>query len=427
MQSPPRTENVRSELLPNGITVVSEQMPHVRSVAVGIWVNAGSRHETAKQNGIAHFIEHMLFKGTANRSAEDIARETDSLGGNMDAFTSKELVCYSAKMLDQHLGQGFDILADLVLNPLFRPEDIEKEKGVILEELKMEVDNPEYLVHDLFTNSFWGGHAIGRPILGTKATIKSFNPVILRAYYEQMYEPGRMVIAAAGNLTHEQLLELVRKYFGHLQRRETAVKETAPTAQAPLILKNKRSLEQVQVCLGVPCNPLSHPMRYPSYVLATVLGGSMSSRLFQNIREKRGLAYSVFSEQYMYRDSGVLSVFAGTSVEHVPELLKVTLGEFRSLKETPVPEEELRRAKDNLKGSLMLALESTSSRMSHIARQQIFYGRFATMDEIIDNIEAVRAEQLQELANDFFQPERIGLAALGRLGGFQVGREDLVC
>ncbi|MBL8209592.1 MAG: insulinase family protein [Bryobacterales bacterium] len=427
MQSPPRTENVRSELLPNGITVVSEQMPHVRSVAVGIWVNAGSRHETAKQNGIAHFIEHMLFKGTANRSAEDIARETDSLGGNMDAFTSKELVCYSAKMLDQHLGQGFDILADLVLNPLFRPEDVEKEKGVILEELKMEVDNPEYLVHDLFTNSFWGGHAIGRPILGTKATIKSFNPVNLRAYYEQMYEPGRMVIAAAGNVTHEQFVELVRKYFGHLRRRESAEPEVAPVAQAPLILKNKRSLEQVQVCLGVPCNPLTHPMRYPSYVLATVLGGSMSSRLFQNIREKRGLAYSVFSEQYMYRDSGVLSVFAGTSLVHVPEMLKVTLNEFRSLKETPVPEDELRRSKDNLKGSLMLALESTSSRMSHIARQQIFYGRFATMDEIIDNIEAVRAEQLQQLANDFFQPERIGLTILGRLGGFQVERGDLVC
>lgn len=309
--------------------------PHVRSVAVGIWVSAGSRHETAKQNGIAHFLEHMLFKGTTHRSAEDIARETDSLGGNMDAFTSKELVCYSAKMLDQHLGQGFDILADLVLNPLFRPEDVEKEKSVILEELKMEVDNPEYLVHDLFTNSFWGGHAIGRPILGTKATIKSFNPTNLRAYFEQMYQPARIVISAAGNVTHEHLLELVQRYFGHLQPRPLDEPQQAPVAHAPLILKNKRSLEQVQVCLGVPCNPLTHPMRFPSYVLATVLGGGMSSRLFQNIREKRGLAYSVFSEQYMYRDSGVLSGFVGTSLQHVPEMLKVTLDEFRNLKETP--------------------------------------------------------------------------------------------
>jgi predicted Zn-dependent peptidase len=427
MQSPSSTENVRSERLPNGITVVSEQMYHVRSVAVGIWVNAGSRHETPKQNGIAHFIEHMLFKGTTRRSAEDIARETDSLGGNMDAFTSKELVCYSAKMLDQHLSLGFDILADLVLNPLFREEDIEKEKGVILEELKMEVDNPEYLAHDLFTKAFWGGHAIGRPILGTKTTIQSFTADMLRDFYSAMYEPGSIVISAAGNVTHEQLMTLAATYFGHLQPRVKQLDDTPPVANPALILKNKRSLEQVQLCLGVPCNPLTHPMRFPSYVLATVLGGGMSSRLFQNIREKRGLAYSVFSEQYMYRDGGVFAVYAGTSPEHVPELLKVTLDEFRSLKETPVSEEEIRRAKDNLKGSLMLALESTSSRMSHIARQQIFYGGFTTMDAIIENIEAVKPAELQTLANDFFQPERIALTVLGRLGSFKIEREDLVC
>jgi predicted Zn-dependent peptidase len=420
-------ESVRSETLPNGVTVISERMPHVRSVSVGIWVNAGSRYETLKQNGISHFIEHMLFKGTINRSAEQIARETDSLGGNMDAFTSKELVCFSVKTLDEHLPVGFDILSDLVLHPLFREEDIEKEKGVILEELKMEFDNPEYLVHDLFTSSFWGGHAIGRPILGTRQTIKSFTRDGLQEFYSQQYRPSNIVISAAGNLTHERLMDLVMEKFGSLVDRVAPPGLGAPVPKAAVTLKNKASLEQVQLCLGVPCHPLNHPTRFASYVLGTLLGGGMSSRLFQNIREKRGLAYSVYAEQYMYRDSGVLSVYAGTSLESVPELLRVTLEEFRSLKQELVLPDELRRAKDNLKGSLMLGLESTSSRMSHNARQHVFFGGFTTMDAMLDSIESVTADQLQGLAQQFFQADRVALTVLGRLDGFEVERADLVC
>lgn len=427
MLAPPRTENVLSETLPNGITVVSEQMPHVRSVSVGIWVNAGSRYETPKQNGISHFIEHMLFKGTAHRSAEQIARETDSIGGNLDAFTSKELVCYNAKMLDEHLPQAFDILSDLVLNPLFREEDIEKEKGVILEELKMEVDNPEYLVHDLFTNSFWGGHPIGKPILGSRKLIKSFSQDAVREFYGQHYAAGRIVVAAAGNVTHGRLVELVREKFGHLERSAPVQNTETPVPHAAIVLRDKRSLAQVQVCLGVPCHSTTHPRRYQSYVLGTLLGGGMSSRLFQNIREKRGLAYSVFSEQYLYRDSGVFSVYAGTSLGNVPELLRLTLAEFRCLKNEPVPEDEVRRAKDNLKGSLMLGLESTSSRMAHIARQQLFFGGFTTLDQILDEIEKVKASDLNELAQEFFQADRVALTVLGRLEGYQVDRDELRC
>jgi len=419
---------VTRSTLANGVTVVTEQMPHVRSVAVGIWLTAGSRGETLAENGLSHFLEHMLFKGTANRSAEDIASEVDSIGGHMDAFTSKELVCFSAKMLDEHLPVAFDILSDLVLNPLFREEDVEKEKGVILEELKMEVDNPEYLVHELFSANFWKGHSLGKPILGTKASIKSFHQAMVREYYQRNYVPSNLVISAAGNVTHEQLKQLVERYFGSLPPAPTNLSgQPAPLPNPTLLFKNKSSLAQVQLCLGVPGHPMSHDMRFPTYILNTILGGGMSSRLFQNIREKRGLAYTVASEQYLYRDSGVLSVYAGTSQASLPELLRLVLQEFRSLKEKPVSATELNRAKDNLKGSFMLSLESTSSRMSHLARQHIYFSRFSTMDEILQSVDKVTADDLQALANEFFQTDRIALTVLGRLNGFKLERENLAC
>ncbi|HUQ90077.1 MAG TPA: pitrilysin family protein [Bryobacteraceae bacterium] len=421
------TDNVRSDTLPNGITVITEQMTHVRSVSVGIWVTAGSRNETPQQNGISHFIEHMLFKGTQNRSAEDIARQVDSMGAHLDAFTSKELVCFNAKMLDDHLSQAFDVLSDLVLRPLFLDEDIEKEKGVVLEELKMEVDNPEYLVHDIFSSSIWKNHSLGRPILGTKETIQGFTPDMLRDYFRRMYAPGSTVITAAGNLSHDVFVKMVADQFGGLQPYEAIDPYVAPKAHAKLIFKNKRSLEQVHLCLGVPCHPLPHTMRFPSYVLNTVLGGGISSRLFQNIREKRGLAYSVGSEQFLYRDSGLFSIYAGTSLASVPELLRLVLVEFRDLKDNLVTDEELRRAKDNLKGSLMLGLESTGSRMSHLARQFIYFRRFSTMDEITEAIEKVQAEDLRTLANEYFQTEKIAMTVLGRLNGFKMEREQLAC
>jgi predicted Zn-dependent peptidase len=427
MHNPNGAEGVALTTLPNGMTVITEQMPHVRSVSVGIWLTAGSRNESVKQNGISHFIEHMLFKGTMNRSAEDIARQIDSIGGHLDAFTSKELVCFNAKMLDEHLPLAFDILSDLVLNPMFREDDLEKEKGVILEELKMEVDNPEYLVHDIFSSSIWKNHSLGRPILGTKQTIKSFTRAMIDDFYGKMYVPSHTVITAAGNLTHERLLRLAEDKFGHKPATNGHVPDGSPIPHAELTLKNKKSLEQVHLCLGVPCVSLPSSMRFPSYVLNTILGAGMSSRLFQNVREKHGLAYTVGSEQFLYRDSGCLSVFAGTSIASVPELIRLVMHELRELKENMVPEEELRRAKDNLKGSFMLGLESTVNRMSNLARQYIYFRRFSTMDEILADIERVTAEELQTLAKEFFQTERINLTMLGRLNGYTLTREDLAC
>ncbi|MDE3165210.1 MAG: insulinase family protein, partial [Acidobacteriota bacterium] len=376
--------DIEMTTLPNGVRVITEAMPHVRSVSVGIWIGSGSRRETPEQNGISHFIEHMLFKGTTSRSAEDIARSVDSIGGNLDAFTAKELVCFNTKVLDQHLSQAFDVLADLVLHPLFRPEDIEKEKGVILEEIKMEADSPDYLVHEIFSSNFWKDHPLGKPILGTPQTVRRFDDTMIRDFYRSVYVPSNLVVTAAGNLTHEGLTGLVRRYFEALPPGGSPPADQAPNTHARISLRNKKSLEQVHLCLGVPSYPLPHAERFACYVLNTLLGGGMSSRLFQNIRERQGLAYAVFSELNPYRDTGCLSIYAGTSVESARKVVESITREFRLLKEQAVGEEELRRAKDHLKGSLMLGLESTASRMSNLARQEMYFGKFFTLDELVD-------------------------------------------
>jgi predicted Zn-dependent peptidase len=413
--------------LSNGVRVISEAMPHVRSVAVGIWIGTGSRRETPERNGISHFIEHMLFKGTTRRSAEDIARSVDSIGGNLDAFTAKELVCFNTKVLDQHLSLAFDVLADLVLNPLFREDDIEKEKGVILEEIKMEADSPDYLVHEIFSANFWKDHPLGKPILGTRETVKRFDRNAVLEYYSAAYVPSGLIVTAAGNLTHDRLVALVREHFENQKPGVPLPPEVVPSTHARIALRSKKSLEQVHLCLGVPSYPLPHQERFACYVLNTLLGGGMSSRLFQNIRERQGLAYAVFSELNPYRDTGCLSIYAGTSLESARQVVELILKEFRQLKESLVPEEELRRAKDHLKGSLMLSLESTASRMSNLARQEMYFGRFFTLDELVESIESVTAADVQRIALTFFDPKQIALTILGNLENFRIGREDLVC
>ncbi len=425
----PRIYNrdIRTTVLPNHVTVISETMPHVRSVAVGIWVGGGARCESPEQTGLSHFIEHMLFKGTENRSAEDIARSIDSIGGNLDAYTTKELVSFSTKVLDEHLPLAFDVLADLVLRPLFRDSDIAREKGVVLEELKMESDSPEYLVHELFCGRYWKDHPLGRPILGTRATIKSFDRRMIESHFHELYTPANLLVTAAGNLRHETLLELVHREFGLLRGGVPPPAGQAPRACPHIQLRNKRSLEQVHICIGVPSYPISHHLRYACYILNILLGGGMSSRLFQNIREKRGLAYSVFSELVLFRDAGCLLVNAGTSLKSAREVVRLTLDEFRRFKQEPVPADELRRAKDQLKGSLMLSLESTSSRMANLARQHIYFGRVYTLDEMLAGIEAVTPEQLQAIAVEFFQPDKSALTVLGELNGLRLRREDLAC
>jgi len=419
--------NIEREVLPNGLVLITEAMAHVRSVSVGVWVGAGSRREPAEQNGLTHFIEHMVFKGTERRTAEEIARSVDSVGGMLDAFTSKEMTCFNAKVLDEHLPVAFDVLSDLVLRPRFDPDDVKKEKSVILEEIKMDEDNPDYLVHEIFTQSFWHGHPLGRPILGTSETVQRFAPEAVRGFFERWYAPNNIVITAAGHIEHARLADLVKKEFGGRQPAGVGFVETAPKPHAGIATRTKRELEQVHLCLGVASYPIAHEKRFAVNVLNTILGGGMSSRLFQNIREKRGLVYAVFSELSPYRDAGLLTIYAGSARENAGEVVRSITQEFRDLKREPVSGEELRRAKDHLKGSLMLSLESTNARMSNLARQEMYFGRFATLDEILTSIEVVTREEVLALAREFFRPEQIGATALGNLDGFHLTREQLAC
>lgn len=419
--------DIQTTALPNGIKVITESMAHVRSVSVGIWIASGSRRESAEENGISHFIEHMLFKGTANRSAEEIARSVDSIGGNLDAFTAKEMVCFNTKVLDEHLPLAMDVLGDLVLNPSFRGEDIEKEKGVILEEIKMDADSPDYLVHEIFSSNFWKDHPLGKPILGTRETVKRFNQAMVQDYYRSVYTPSNLLITAAGNLDHDRLVSLARERFEALKKTTPEPPQASPSTHARISLRSKKELEQVHVCLGVPSYPIPHADRFTCYVLNTILGGGMSSRLFQNIRERQGLAYAVFSELNPYSDTGCMSVYAGTSLESAKQVVESVLKEFKDLKQQQAPEEEVRRAKDHLKGSLMLSLESTSSRMSNLARQEMHFHRFFTLDELAESIEQVTADDVQRVAQTFFDQKNVALTVLGSLDGFKIGREDLVC
>jgi predicted Zn-dependent peptidase len=423
----PHVREIERAVLPNGIRIVTEAMPYVRSVSLGVWIGTGSRIEHGPENGISHFIEHMVFKGTKHRSAEDIAREVDSVGGGLDAFTSKELVSFNTKVLDEHVPLALDILSDLVLNPLFREDDIEKEKGVILEEIKMEADQPEFVLHETFIGNFWKGHGLGKPILGTRETVKKFGQPLLLDFFERVYSPSNILVTAAGNLDHDEFVRLVCEKFSGLPERAPVPRDSTPKPHAPIILKKKESLEQVHIALGVPAYPLAHELRFPLYVLNTVLGGGMSSRLFQNIREKQGLAYAVYSELNLFSDTGCLTVYAGTAVETAKQVVNSVVQEFRELKDDLITIEELRRAKDHLKGSLMLSLESTSSRMSNLARQELYFDRFMSLDEMLDSIESVTREEVQAIAEEFFCNEQIALAMLGRIGGVEVAREDLVC
>jgi len=421
------TRNIHRHVLPNGLTVITEQMSHIRSVSVGIWLKTGSRDEDSEWNGISHFIEHMVFKGTETRSAEAIARQVDSIGGNMDAFTAKECICFNIKVLDEHLPLAMDVLSDLVLHPTFDIGDIARERGVILEEIKMDQDNPDYLVHEIFTQSFWKDHSLGLPILGTRETVKKFERPVVSRFYGHHFAPGNLIVCAAGNINHQQFVDLVSKHFDQVKATKNGLSSAEPKTFSRINLRNKKSLEQVQICIGVPSHPIAHERRYASYILNTLLGGGMSSRLFQNIRERQGLAYSIYSDLNPYRDTGSMCVYAGTSRESAVKVVECVVAEFRNLKSTPVPEEELRRSKDQLKGSLMLSLESSMARMSNLARQEMYYDRFYGLDELIQRIEAVTAEDVQRTAEEFFRTEQIAVTILGNLTGVKLNREQLAC
>jgi predicted Zn-dependent peptidase len=423
------TRNIRKTVLSNGLLVLTESMPHVRSVSMGAWIGSGSRDEAPEMNGISHFVEHMVFKGTASRSAQQIAREVDTIGGNLDAFTGKEMICFNIKVLDENVPPALEVLADLVLHPTFTPEDLSREQGVILEEIKMDEDNPDYLVNEIFTQNFWKGDALGRPILGTAKTVSSFNQQVLFDFYAGRFTPRNMTFSAAGNLDHDDFVAQVEREFSSLAASSDtlAPQGAAPVATPHITLKRKKSLEQVQFCLGVPAPPVNDARRYGVYLLNTMLGGGMSSRLFQTIREDQGLAYSIYSEMSPFRDTGSLCVYAGTSVDKTEKVLQLTLQELRRLKEETVSEVELKRAKDQLKSNMVIGLESSGSRMANLARQQMYFGRFFGVDEIMQEIEAVTTADVQDLAQMLFQPERMALTLLGNLGTMKVEREDLAC
>jgi predicted Zn-dependent peptidase len=412
------------DVLDNGLRILTERMTQVRSISIGVWLTRGSRHEPAEQSGIAHFVEHMLFKGTATRSAENIAQAIDSIGGQLDAFTAKEYASYYIKVLDEHLPLALDILSDIVLNPAFTAEDIEREKKVVVEEIKMVEDTPDDLVHELFTQGFWENHPLGRPILGTRETVEGFDHELLRQYFRNAYTPRNLIVSAVGNLEHARVRELVADKFGGLTSVGAGAGEEAPRVVPKILIRNKE-LEQSHVCLGASSYPQNHDDRYSSYVLNTLLGGSMSSRLFQNVREKRGLAYAVFSGLSAYRDAGSFTIYAGCSNEAVGEVIDLVVEELRGVRRTAVPDAELQRAKDHLKGSLMLSLENTASRMSHLARQEIYFDRQFGLDETLQGIERVTPDDVQRVAADLFRDGALAATVLGNVNGLEIPRERL--
>lgn len=399
-------------------------MPHVRSVAIGVWLTRGSRHEPSEHTGIAHFVEHMLFKGTPSRSAEAIAQQVDSIGGQLDAFTSKEYAGYYVKVLDEHLPLAVDVLADLVSNPLFDAGDIEREKKVILEEIKMVEDTPDDLVHEIFAEGFYGGHPLGRPILGTPATVSALDQATLRDYFARTYVASNFIVVAVGNIEHERVQALVERALAGVPAGAGMLAQDAPVVNSVVQIRQK-DLEQSHVCFGTAALPQQHPDRYAGYALNTSLGGSMSSRLFQNVREKRGLAYAVFSGLSAYHDAGSLSIYAGCGNDSVAELVDVVVNELRVLKAGGLDPVELRRAKDHLKGSLMLGLESTSSRMSHLARQEMYGEHADTFDEMLAAIERVGIDDVQRLVLQFFADGALGITVLGDVNGLKVTRDQL--
>ena len=427
--APAVPRNIRRTVLPNGLLVLTEQMPHMRSVAMGAWLREGARDETPEENGISHFVEHMLFKGTTSRSAQQIAREVDSIGGNLDAFTGKETVCFNIKVLDENLAPALDVLSDLVLHPSFSPEDLAREQGVILEEIKMDEDNPDSLVHETWTQRFWPKHPLGRPILGTAGTVSSFTRQTVFDHHARRFTPQNLVFSAAGHLDHDEFVGAVEQKFGSLAAGSDGQTEAVPppTPTPHLTLRKKRSLEQVQLCLGMPAPPTHSPDRFGLYLLNTILGGGMSSRLFQSVREDRGLAYSIFSELSPFRDAGSFSIYAGVSPKRTRETLTVTLAELARLKSEPVPDAELDRARNQMKSNIVLGLESSGSRMSNLARQQMNFGRFFPVEEITAAIDRVTPADLMRLAKELFRPELLALTLLGNLGTMKLTRADLAC
>ena len=428
------TDQVLSTRLPNGITILSEHMPGLRSVTTGIWVRRGSRHEVAELNGICHFIEHAVFKGTERRSARDIAVESDRLGGNLDAFTTHEMTGFAVKVADRSLPEAFDLLADHLANPRFDQIDLDREQKVILEEMKMVEDTPDELLGELFNAAYFPDQPLGRPIEGTRETVSLIDHQVIAEFHAREFAPANLVVAAAGNVEHNQLVAMVERAF--VTSSDSAVTQNGspetnghssqkPVPATPILIEQKKELEQAHLVIATPWPDARSNDRYAASLLASVIGGGTSSRLWQTIREERGLAYSVGSGGNTFSDVGVFTIYAGTSPEHVDEVFDLSLAALRLIVNETVPEDELQLAKDQAISSILLGLESSSVRAGALARQEIVHGRYVPPSEIVQKLEAVTPDDLQRLAREFFTTDSMAVGALGNLNGFNVDRDRL--
>ncbi len=406
--------SVKKTTLENGITILTEYIPKVRSAAVGIMVGTGSSSEDEGNLGISHFIEHMTFKGTKKRSAFQIAKELDEIGGRINAFTGKDMTMYFAVVLDRHLNVALDVLADIFLNSSFDPKDIKMERGVVLEEISMYEDTPDELIHDFFAEIVLAGHPAAWPTLGTIKTVKSLTRESLLAYKKKHYVPDNLIISVAGNVRHEAVVNLIKSQFSRLKGRRHSKKHIHPKMEAVAKLKHKK-VEQVHLCLGGGAVSQLDPDRYAFTILDNILGGSMSSRLFQEVREKRGLVYSIYSSITPFRDFGMYYVYAGMGKENLRKVIDLILIELSSIKKVGITEEELKRSKEHLKGTLVLGLEATSSRMSFVARSEHFYGKVVTIDEIFKKVDRVTRSDIIRIAEKYFTKKNLSLAVIGDL------------
>lgn len=398
--------------LPNGLRVVTEYIPHVRSASIGFWLRAGSRYEEPHVNGISHFIEHLVFKGTRSRSARDIAEAIDGSGGHLNAFTAKELTCYYARVLDQRFELAFDLLADMLVNPRMAEEDVEKEKSVILEEIRMYEDTPEDLAHELFTENLMADHPLAAPVLGTAETVTSLTRQAILDYVNRRYRTGNLVVSVAGRVEHQQVLDSLERYLQGLAEGQCSF---TPQPVQPRLnpLWRVKDIEQVHLCVGALALPRNDERRFALLVLDTALGGGMSSRLFQELREERALVYSVYTFQSAFQDTGLFGIYAATSPKQAREVVACIVDEVERVRRYGLEPAELERAKEQMKGALMLSLESTSARMSRLAKAELYQDRPLTPDELMARVDAVSQADLAEVAELVLQPERFTCAGVG--------------
>jgi predicted Zn-dependent peptidase len=419
-------DQVQTTRLPSGLTILTEHMPGLRSISFGIWVRRGSRHESSDLNGICHFIEHALFKGTRRRSAHEIATESDRLGGHLDAYTTHEMTGFGLKVVDAEMARAFDLLADLLTNPRFDEDDLVKEQKVIIEEMKMIEDTPDELLTELFHAEYFPDHSLGRPIEGTEQTVSSFDRTTTSKYHSENFAPRNLVIGAAGNVQHSQIVDLVIEAFAASDNgAPSEFDSAAPQVAAPILIERKNELEQAHLIVAAPWPSARSSDRYAASMLGTIIGGGTSSRLWQSVREERGLAYSIGAGGNTFTDVGMFIIYAGTSPGQLDQVLDLSLNEIRRIVREPVSEDELQFAKEQATSSVLLSLESSSARVGALARQEIIHGRRISPEEIIRSVEAVTRDDVQRVAQSCFTTPTLALGALGNLNGFKVDRARL--